>query len=783
MTNMKMAEGHGQPANHVPFSYQPCPGIRDEMVDEKGRVRPLWEPLARALAGEGTGDHVERFARAERYLRDAGIHNRDYGGSSAARPWPLSPFPVLLSEEEWSALADGLAERAELLETVAADLYGKNSLVSEGLLPPVAVAGNPRFLRPLVGVHPRGGHFLHFVAFDLGRDADGRWHVISDRTETPSAAGFALENRIATTRAFAGLYDRSTVKRLAPFYAAFRDALRASLGDSDERVAVLTPGRQDPTYFEQAYLARYLGFTLLEGEDLTVIDGELMVRTIAGPKPVAVLWRRLAGGRTDPLELEENAFSGTPGLVEAVRSGSVTVINALGTGILETGILAAHLPALARRLIGRDLELPASPAFWGGGHDTLPADDCLVGSAFSGLPAFERNSGFRLAPASTIAGNPALVARHSPALSRTPVFENGVLVSRPLIIRAYAARTPQGWTVMPGGFARTAALDEDGLAAFRDGGRSADIWVVSNRPVAPVSLMTASERPPVLRQGGNLPGRAADNLFWLGRYIERAEGALRILRAYHARLAETGHGDLPLLRSLTAYLAELEIDTAEPVPGMLIANIDSAVYSAGNIRDRFSPDGWLALTDLQKTAHRFREKVAAGDDAAHAMTVLLRKLAGFAGLVHENMYRFMGWRFLSIGRHLERGLHMTLLLAHFTRPDAAEGADDLLLDIGDNVMTHRRHYSVDTSTASVIDLMGLDGYNPRSVLFQISEIARSVRQLPDSAENRIRLREDIERLEASLAGQEPGKLDWSRFKQLEAELEAFSDALALAYLT
>lgn len=778
-----MAEGHGQPAQHVPFSYIARPGSRDEMIDPEGRVRPLWAPLVRALASEGTGDHVERFARAERYLRDAGIHNRDYGGSSAARPWPLSPFPVLLSEEEWSAIADGLAERADLLEAVVADLYGENRLVSEGFLPPVAVAGNPRFLRPMVGIVPRGGHFLHFVAFDLGRDSDGRWHVISDRTETPSAAGFALENRIATTRAFAGLHDRSTVERLAPFYAAFRDALRASLGDGDERVAVLTPGRQDPTYFEQAYLARYLGFTLLEGEDLTVIDGELMVRTIAGPKPVAVLWRRLAGGRADPLELEENAFSGTPGVVEAVRSGSVTVINALGSGILETGILAAHLPRLARRLIGRDLALPAAPVFWGGAEDALPATDCLVGSGVSGLPAFERNSGFRQAPASTIAGNPALVARQSPVLSRTPVFENGSLVSRPLIIRAYAARTPQGWIVMPGGFARTAALDEDGLMAFRDGGRSADIWVVSARPVAPVSLMTASERQPVLRQGGNLPGRAADNLFWLGRYIERAEGALRILRAYHARLAEAGHGDLPLLKSLTAYLAELEMDTGEPVPGTLIANIDSAVYSAGNIRDRFSPDGWLALTDLQKTAHRFRDKIAAGDDAAHAMTVLLRKLAGFAGLVHENMYRFMGWRFLSIGRHLERGLHMTLLLAHFTRPDAAEGADDLLLDIGDNVMTHRRHYSVDTSTASVIDLMGLDGYNPRSVLFQISEIARSVRQLPDSAENRIRLRQDIERLEASLANQQPGKLDWTRFKQLEAELEAFSDALALAYLT
>ncbi len=767
----------------LPLGYQPVSGTFDEMAGHDGAIRPHWQSLAAAIAGAEALDLSERLSRADRYLRDAGIHNRDYGGGSSARPWPLSSFPVLLPEQEWMRIAEGIAERAELLEAVAADIYGENRLVRDGLLPPQAVAGNPRFLRPLVSILPRSGHFLHFVAFDLGRDETGCWRVLADRTEAPSAAGFALENRIATNRAFAGLYDRSTVERLAPFFASFRDALQAQLADGDERVAVMTPGRQDPTYFEQAYLARYLGFTLLEGEDLTVIDGELMIRTIAGPKPVAVLWRRLAANRADPLELDEASFSGTPGLVEAVRAGSVTVVNALGSGILETGILSAHLPAIARHLNGRPLRLEGVVTLWGEQAAERSEGHFLIGSAFSTLPHFERNSGFRPGDPASVRSNPALVARQSFSLSRAPVLEEGKLVSRPMIVRAYAARTADGWTVMPGGLARIASRDEDGPLAFREGGKSADLWIVGTRPVVPVSLMVSGERQTVLRQGGNLPGRAADNLFWLGRYIERAEGALRILRAYHARLAETGNPDLPLLKSVTAYLAELEIDTAEAVPGKLIANIDSAVYSAGNLRDRFSPDGWMALTDLQKTVHRFREKVSGGDDAAHAMTILLRKLAGFAGLVHENMYRFMGWRFLTIGRHLERGLHMTLLLAHFTRPDAPEGADDLILDIGDNVMTHRRHYSVDTSTASVIDLMGLDPFNPRSVAFQITEIARSVAQLPDSAENRIQLRKDIEALESGLAGEQPGKLDWSRFKRLETELESFSDALALAYLT
>lgn len=769
-----------------PYGYQPLTGTCDEMIAPGGEIRSPWQPLIQAFRNTALSDSTERFARAERYLRDAGIFHRDYGGSGASpRSWPLSPFPVLMAESEWTGIAAGLAERAELLERVMADIYGENRLVREGHLPPIAVAGNPEYLRPMAGITPPGGHFLHFCAFDIGRDADGGWQVLADRTQAPSGAGFALENRVATTRAFAGLYDRSAVHRLAPFFARFRDTLQAGLEAEDERVAVLTPGRTNPTYFEQAYLARYLGFTLLEGEDLVVIDGALMVRTISGPKPVGVLWRRLAAALADPLELDETSQIGTPGLMEAVRAGSVTIVNALGAGILETGIMSAHLPRLAEHLLGKPLSLPAAPVFWGEAAIRDPKAHGLLatGPAFETLPFFEARSGFRRPTSPATPAASPVVHRKLSSLSMTPVQQDGKLLPRALILRLFAARTPEGWIVMPGGFARIAHEAGEDPLAFHAGGHSADLWVVSPDTVPAISLINTTPGATIQRQAGSLPSRAADNLYWLGRYIERAEGALRILRAYHARLAETGNARLPLLGLVTRYLEELDIDTAEPVPRMLIDNIDSAVYSAGNIRDRFSPDGWMALTDLQKTAHRFREKVSAGDDAAHAMTILLRKLAGFAGLVHENMYRFTGWRFLTIGRHLERGLHMTGLLALLTAEDAPEGADDLILDIGDNIMTHRRHYSVTTSTASVIDLMGLDPYNPRSVLFQLSELARSVGQLPDSAEDRLRLRRDMAALEARVAAMAPGTLSSATFKALEADLETFSDALALAYLT
>ncbi|MEK1925711.1 MAG: alpha-E domain-containing protein, partial [Rhizobium giardinii] len=283
---------------------------------------------------------------------------------------------------------------------------------------------------------------------------------------------------------------------------------------------------------------------------------------------------------------------------------------------------------------------------------------------------------------------------------------------------------------------------------------------------------------------GSLPSRAADNLFWLGRYIERAEGALRILRAWHGRFAETANTQMPLLKDITDYLAGLDIDTRQAVPESLVTNINSALFSASNIRDRFSADGWLALNDLAKTARKFQSTVQAGDDATHAMTILLRKLAGFAGLVHENMYRFTGWRFLSIGRYLERGLHMTRLLGHMSGEDAPDGAYDMLLEIGDSVMTHRRRYNVNTAALTVTDLLALDPLNPRSILYQLNEIKTEVEQLPNAFSNgqMSPFYREAMRLHAGLAVMTPEAMNALVYNRLEQELGRFSDILAQTYL-
>ena len=782
------------------FGYRALPGIADEMLDAHGNVRPVWQRLLSTLGRLDETDLANRFARADRYLRDAGVFYRVYGGKdSSERSWPLSHIPVLIDEHEWATVSQGLIQRAELLEKVVADIYGENRLVREGLLPPALIASNPDFLRPLVGVKPADGHFLQFISFEIGRGPDGNWWVLSDRTEAPSGAGFALENRVATTRAFSNLYAETHVHRLAGFFGAFRDTLQARKLHPDDRIAVLSPGIANETYFEHAYIARYLGFMLLEGEDLTVVGGRVMVRTVAGLKPVGVLWRRLDAAFADPLELNQSSHIGTPGIVEALRAGSVAIVNALGSGIVETRAFLAFLPAICRHLLGEDQKLPSIATWWCGqtserAEVAANIERMVIGPAYATRPFFDDNGqsvlGASLAEKSKgsisdwlDAEGGKLVGQEAVTLSTTPAWVRGRLTPRPMSLRVFAARTRDGWQIMPGGFARIGSGDDVAAIAMQAGGTAADVWIVSDRPVERTTLLPAEESF-TRNMPGSLPSRAADNLFWLGRYIERAEGALRILRAWHGRFAETADPSLPLLQDVTDYLAALDIDTRQAVPDSLLANISSALFSAGNIRDRFSPDGWLALNDLSQTARKFHATVQSGDDATRAMTVLLRKLAGFAGLVHENMYRFTGWRFLSIGRYIERGLHMTRLLGHMSGPNAPDGAYDMLLEIGDSVMTHRRRYNVNTAALTVTDLLALDPLNPRSVLYQLNEIKNEVELLPNAYVNgqMSPFYREAMRLHSGLAVMTPEAMDLGVYNRLEQDLEQLSNILANIYL-
>ena len=782
------------------LGYRPLPGIADEMIDPQGRVRPVWQKLLGFLGRQEPQSLADRFARADRYLNDAGVFYRAYGGPGTSdRNWPLSHIPVLIADGEWAKISEGLVQRAELLEMIVADIYGENKLVREGHLPPALVAANPEFLRPLVGVKPTGGHYLHFCSFEIGRGPDGNWWVLADRTQAPSGAGFALENRVATARAFSDLYADIHVHRLASFFGAFRETLLAMRPSREQRIAVLTPGTENETYFEHAYLARYLGFMLLEGEDLVTVNGQVKVRTVSGLKPIGVLWRRVDASFTDPLELDQSSYIGTPGLVQAVRANSVMMVNALGTGIMETRAMLAFLPSICRDVLGEDLKMPSIATWWCGqskerAHVSANIDRMVIGPAYSRMPFFD-DKGESVLGASlrdqakesiaewlAVEGS-KLVGQEAVTLSTTPVWNNGKLTPRPMSLRVYAARTRDGWKIMPGGFARISSGEDASAIAMQSGGNAADVWIVSEKPVEKRTLLPP-ETNFTRNMPGSLPSRAADNLFWLGRYIERAEGTIRILRAWHSRFAESADAKAPLLSDVTAYLEDLGIEIEPAVPDSLLNNIESALYSASRIRDRFSPDGWLALVDLAKTARKFNKKVQGGDDATLAMTVLLRKLAGFAGLVHENMYRFTGWRFLTIGRMLERGLHMTRLLGHMAGEDAPDGAYDMLLEVGDSVMTHRRRYNVSTARMTVTDLLALDQLNPRSIFFQLNEIKTEVEQLPSAyVDGQMSpLYREALKLHSYITLLTPDAMTAEVYKELECEMERLSDVLAQTYL-
>ncbi|HVY51656.1 MAG TPA: circularly permuted type 2 ATP-grasp protein, partial [Devosia sp.] len=369
--------------------YRPLEGVPDEMIDPAGNVRPGWSELLSGFDELGPEGLAARFERADQYLRDAGVYYRKYDGAAGKeRSWPLAHVPLIIDETDWMLITRGLTQRAELLERLVADIYGDNQLVARGVLPPELIGQNPEFLRPLVGIAPAGGHYLHFCAFELGRGPDGNWWVLGDRTQAPSGAGFALENRVATTRALSDIYGRMHVHRLAAFFRDFRNALNGEDRSNEGRVAILTPGQHNETYFEHAYIARYLGFMLLEGEDLVVEDGRVMVRTVAGLMPVNVLWRRMDASFTDPLELRFDSRIGTPGLVEALRRGSISIVNALGSGILETRAFAAFMPRLSQALLGAPLELPTIATWWCGqnaerAHVLDNFDRMMIGPAFS----------------------------------------------------------------------------------------------------------------------------------------------------------------------------------------------------------------------------------------------------------------------------------------------------------------------------------------------------------------------------------------------------------------
>ena len=793
-------------ASPILKGYEPTQGVADELFDRDGSLRPVWRPFIDTLSRLSVEDLTDKFERGKQYLRDAGVYYRQYSEDPLEeREWPLSPIPVLLHEKEWAQICDGLSQRADLLEAVMADLYGPARLLGEGHLPASLIAENPGWARQMVGVPPRGGQYLHFLSFEIGRSPDGSWLVLGDRTQAPSGAGFALENRMAMRRIFPEDFPRAYTHRMAGFFENFRDALEglSSFGrDRPHQIGLLTPGRANDTFYEHLFIARYLGMLLLEGEDIIVQNGEAMVRTIEGPVPLGLLWRRIDTSFADPLEFDPDSQIGVPGLMDAVRMGNLAMVNALGSGVLEARAMMAFLPKISRVITGEPLKLPNIATWWCGDDSARSyvsdnADRMMVAPALSRDLPFDSNSetvrgaepelAHLLAdPAPDLVGQEAVTLSTTPNWRETP--DGPRLVPCPMTVRVFAARTPRGWTFMQGGYARIGPEGDPTALGMQRGGSVADVLIVSDKrvpePAGPPPTTGPGDGRRVRTEAGALPSRAADNLYWLGRYIVRFEDAARLLRAYHLRLATTDTPEDPILALISNFLDPVGIDTGQPIPDGLIQRLLWAHGCAAKIRDRFSTDGWFALNDLVKTARQMTQTARPGDDAARAMSVLLRKTAGFSGVVTENMYRFSGWRFLSLGRGLERADTLAAVLETFADAKAPESALDVALEVADSAMAHRRRYALEATRETVVDLLAHDAGNPRSLLFQVREAEMLAEGLPNArtADRPNAIIRELLPLRTQLEIGTPADLTTKALEEVRATIANASNRLANAHL-
>ncbi len=796
--------------------YRPLPNVPDEFVTADGQRRAHWVKFLGALAELGAEEIERRFATADRHIRDTGVSYRAYGDMSE-RAWPLSHLPLLIEAEEWQEIAAGVAQRATLLEAVLADIYGAGNLVSGGDLPAAAVAGCPDFLLPLEGLPPPGGRYLYLYAADLGRGPDGSWWVVGDRTQAPSGAGYALANRLVLSRAFPALYRDMNVERLAPFFQGFHGGLTAMATHADPRICLLTPGPYNETYFEQAYLARYLGFLLVEGGDLTMRDGEIHVRTIAGLKRADVIWRRIDSDYADPLELNAKSRLGVPGLVEALRQGGVVLANALGSGVLEAPVMMSFLPRLCRHLLGEDLKLPNVATWWCGQARerdkvlAFPEGMAVVG-AFGNpvldsepnqaliLAALARDERARLA-ADVAERGVDYVGQEVVNLSTTPVLEGGRLVPRPFVLRVYAARTRDGWKIMPGGFCRISGRPDARAISMGEGVRSADVWVLSEGPVEHVSLLPTGESVHIRRLMGLLPSRAADNLFWLGRYLERAEATLRLIRCLAGRLIDTdtqanarsaierigalfvAWGAAPANALAQAMrIAATGLHSSQEF-GSALALVRDAHRAASFIRERLSPDTWRLIDDLRSRLDQDEEAELTEAEAFERANAALRTIAAIAGLAQENMNRGAGWHFLEMGRRIERAINTCRFARHFAHADAPAEELDILLDLIDSPITYRSRYMIGVALGPVRDMALLDPYNPRSVAFQVERLDKHIAELPALADDGMpeTPRRVIVKLAAEIAATTVDGLDNTRVLGFEQTLLGLADAIAARY--
>jgi uncharacterized circularly permuted ATP-grasp superfamily protein/uncharacterized alpha-E superfamily protein len=757
-------------------NYTPATARYDEMLAAPpappGHYVPRahWQRLFEQLAATSPEALRERVQWVQRQVRENGVTYNVYADPEGAdRPWELDMLPLVLPADEWAGIEAAIRQRATLLNRVLVDVYGEQRLLAEGQLPPALVYGHAGFLRPCRGVKPPGGVMLHLYAADLARSPDGRWWVVDDRTQAPSGAGYALENRLVISRLYADLFRDLRVQRLAGFFATLRDSLAhwAPIGPENAGAAPLivlvTPGPHNETYFEHTYLARYLGIPLVEGSDLTVREHKVFLKTLSGLQRVQVILRRLDDDYCDPLELRSDSALGIAGLVQAARRGNVLVANGLGSNLLETGALLGFLPGLCERLLGETLKMPSVATWWCGepaalAEVTARLDQLVIKGAYSQMrvePMFgeDLDERGRARVTAMLRARPQMyVAQELVRLSQAPVCDRAQVRASAIGLRVFACASPNGYVVMPGGLTRAATGTDSRVISMQRGGSSKDTWVLSTGPVSSFSLLKRETRPQdLVRTGLNLSSRVVENLYWFGRDSERCDGMARLLRVALTRVIEEGPaerekswaGVAGMLRFTGIFeetdLALDEVAIARKLraaamddskPG-LAGGLKELLRVAAQLRERLSLDNWRTLNQMARRLARDRGRPA---PLSETLAELDRDIASFmtlAGFALDGMTRDNGWRFLSIGRRIER-LQFICGLLQQALAGPADADLNWVLELADSSVTYRSRYMARPEWLPVLDLLVRDVHNPRSVHFQLKGLADFVGRITEA---------------------------------------------------
>lgn len=752
-------------------------GVYDEMVAQEDKVLPHWERFMGAMATLGSEQLELRRREAQRLLRENGVTYNVYGDTQKlTRPWRLDPIPLLISSEEWGLIEAGLKQRAELLNLILKDIYGKQLLLKKGLLPSELVMAHNGFLHPCVGALPQLQRQLIVYSANLARGHNGRLWVLNDRSQAPSGVGYALENRTVLTRVLPDVFRDMQVHRLSGFFKTLRKGLAdiAPHNKEDPRIVILTPGSLNETYFEHAYLSSYLGFTLVQGDDLTVRDGRVWLKSLDGLQPVDVILRRVDDTFCDPLELRSTSRLGVAGLLEAVRRNHVAIANPLGSSVLENPGLLAFLPRLSRYFLSQELMLPSVATWWCGQRRerdfVLQNLDRLVikpinrssghCTLFGGLLSIKEKEHLR---AAIIAKPHCYVGQEQVSFSTVPAFVDHHIEPRFAVLRSFAVAGGDGYQVMPGGLTRVARQQNDFIVSNQAGGISKDTWVLADEPDKQVSLWFQPGRNVVLSAATEpLTSRAANNLFWVGRYLERIKAATRLMRTILLKLTEIREFDDPpgnqclniLLCAMTqvtgTYPGFIRGDASalkEPFiellalaqnvhrAGTLAANVQTFAQTAFSIRDVWSQDTWRCVDNIQR---RWQQRVVNGEcdqeQLQKNLDDLITGFVAFIGLTTESMTREAGWLMLDSGRRLEQALALVALLRATVVQCHEVTLQNQLLEAvlvsTDSLSIYRRRYRSFIQLPMVLELLLLDEAHPRSLAYQLHQLSGHIGALP-----------------------------------------------------